>query len=212
VHVALVALVGEVSLIIERDSRKTARGQRAGRIALCVQGAELPYQYASAEGPITAIEDTRGRCAARYRWCGLRLWLPGISGSTSREVPFVAGDFGVDEVETVLQLLELPGDAELVRAEQLEPFRLVAAALADELRQAADRRQRHAGGPELHAIGQPLDVLRAVDAPAALITPHLAFQQPFALIQPQGVHAQPGAPGYLTDTQTHVAHHVIVIG
>lgn len=48
---------GEVSLITERESRKTTLIRRAGRITLCVQGTELPYQYASAEGPVTAIED-----------------------------------------------------------------------------------------------------------------------------------------------------------
>ena len=35
---------GEVSLITERDSRKTALFRRAGRITLCVQGTALPYQ------------------------------------------------------------------------------------------------------------------------------------------------------------------------
>jgi len=62
---------GEVSLITERDSRKTTLIRRAGRITLCVQGTELPYRYASAEGPITAIEDTvtieqRWAMASRY--------------------------------------------------------------------------------------------------------------------------------------------------
>jgi nitroimidazol reductase NimA-like FMN-containing flavoprotein (pyridoxamine 5'-phosphate oxidase superfamily) len=62
---------GEVSLITERDSRKTTLIRRAGRITLCVQGTELPYQYATAEGPITAIEDTvtveqRWAIASRY--------------------------------------------------------------------------------------------------------------------------------------------------
>jgi PPOX class probable F420-dependent enzyme len=90
VHVAVVAVAGEdgraplavpvwydyrpgeeVSLITERDSRKTTLIRRAGRITLCVQGTELPYQYASAEGPITAIEDTvtveqRRALASRY--------------------------------------------------------------------------------------------------------------------------------------------------
>jgi uncharacterized protein len=62
---------GEVSLITERDGRKTTLIRRAGRITLCVQGTVLPYQYASAEGPITAIEDTvtveqRWAIASRY--------------------------------------------------------------------------------------------------------------------------------------------------
>lgn len=62
---------GEVSMITERDSRKAVLIRRAGRITLCVQGRELPYRYASAEGPITAIEDTvtieqRRALAGRY--------------------------------------------------------------------------------------------------------------------------------------------------
>ena len=61
----------EVGLITERDSRKTTLIRRASRITLCVQGTGLPYQYASAEGPITAIEDTvtieqRWALASRY--------------------------------------------------------------------------------------------------------------------------------------------------
>jgi PPOX class probable F420-dependent enzyme len=62
---------GEVSLITARDSPKTTLIRRAGRIALCVQATELPYRYASAEGPVTAIEDTvtveqRRALASRY--------------------------------------------------------------------------------------------------------------------------------------------------
>jgi PPOX class probable F420-dependent enzyme len=61
----------EVSLITDRDSRKTTLIRRAGRITLCVQGTELPYRYAAAEGPVTAIEDTvtveqRRALASRY--------------------------------------------------------------------------------------------------------------------------------------------------
>jgi nitroimidazol reductase NimA-like FMN-containing flavoprotein (pyridoxamine 5'-phosphate oxidase superfamily) len=97
VHVAVVAVAGEdgraplavpvwydyrpgeeVSLITERDSRKTTLIRRAGRITLCVQGTELPYQYASAEGPITAIEDT---VTVEQRWA-----LASTSGATERMV------------------------------------------------------------------------------------------------------------------------------
>jgi uncharacterized protein len=68
---------GEVSLITERDSRKTILIRRAGRMSLCVQGTELPYRYASAEGPITAIEDT---VTVEQRWALANRYL-GPSGA-----------------------------------------------------------------------------------------------------------------------------------
>jgi PPOX class probable F420-dependent enzyme len=83
---------GEVSLITERDSRKTTLIRRAGRITLCVQGTELPYQYASAEGPITAIEDTvtveqRWALASRYLGPeGADAYIESTPGATERMV------------------------------------------------------------------------------------------------------------------------------
>ena len=83
---------GEVRLITERDSRKTALFRRAGRITLCVQGTALPYQYASAEGPITAIEDTvtveqRRALASRYLGPeGADAYIESTPGATERMV------------------------------------------------------------------------------------------------------------------------------
>jgi len=83
---------GEVSLITERDSPKTALIRRAGRITLCVQGTELPYRYASAEGPITAIEDTvtveqRRALASRYLGTdGADAYIDSNPGATQRMV------------------------------------------------------------------------------------------------------------------------------
>jgi general stress protein 26 len=83
---------GEVSLITERDSRKTALIRRAGRITLCVQGTGLPYQYVSAEGPITAIEDTvtveqRWALASRYFGPeGADAYIESNPGATERMV------------------------------------------------------------------------------------------------------------------------------
>jgi len=86
---------GEVSLITERDSRKTTLIRRAGRITLCVQGTELPYQYASAEGPIIAIEDTvtieqRWAIASRYLGPegpeGADAYIESTPGATERMV------------------------------------------------------------------------------------------------------------------------------
>jgi nitroimidazol reductase NimA-like FMN-containing flavoprotein (pyridoxamine 5'-phosphate oxidase superfamily) len=83
---------GEVSLITERDSRKTALFRRASRITLCIQGTALPYQYASAEGPITAIEDTvtveqRWALASRYLGPeGADAYIESTPGATERMV------------------------------------------------------------------------------------------------------------------------------
>jgi hypothetical protein len=66
--------------------------RRAGRITLCVQGTALPYQYASAEGPITAIEDTvtveqRWPLASRYLGPeGADAYIESTPGATERMV------------------------------------------------------------------------------------------------------------------------------
>jgi len=62
---------GEISLITARDSRKTALIRAAGRVTVTVQNGEAPYRYASAEGPVTAIEESvtveqRWELARRY--------------------------------------------------------------------------------------------------------------------------------------------------
>lgn len=62
---------GEISLITGRGSRKTALIRAAGRVTVSVQSADMPYRYASAEGPVTAIEESvtveqRWELARRY--------------------------------------------------------------------------------------------------------------------------------------------------
>lgn len=47
---------GELSVWMEKASRKAILLERAGRFSLCVQTEQRPYQYVSVEGPITAIE------------------------------------------------------------------------------------------------------------------------------------------------------------
>lgn len=47
---------GELSVWMEKSSRKAALLERAGRFSLCVQTEQRPYKYVSVEGPITAIE------------------------------------------------------------------------------------------------------------------------------------------------------------
>ena len=47
---------GELSVWMEKGSRKTRLLESVGRFSLCVQSEQRPYQYVSVEGPITAIE------------------------------------------------------------------------------------------------------------------------------------------------------------
>jgi nitroimidazol reductase NimA-like FMN-containing flavoprotein (pyridoxamine 5'-phosphate oxidase superfamily) len=61
----------EISLITARDSRKTALIRAAGRVTVAVQNGEPPYRYVSAEGPVTAFEESvtveqRWELARRY--------------------------------------------------------------------------------------------------------------------------------------------------
>jgi uncharacterized protein len=63
---------GEIILVTDRDSRKVRLIRKAGRVTVCAQTQEMPYRYASVEGPVTAIEDTvtveqRWELARRYR-------------------------------------------------------------------------------------------------------------------------------------------------
>jgi PPOX class probable F420-dependent enzyme len=61
---------GELSIVTDRDSRKTALIRAAGRISVCVQTHTVPYRYVSAEGPVTGIEpvthEERRTLARRY--------------------------------------------------------------------------------------------------------------------------------------------------
>jgi PPOX class probable F420-dependent enzyme len=62
---------GEIILVTDGDSRKAQLIRRAGRATVCAQTQEMPYRYASVEGPVTAIEDTvtveqRWELARRY--------------------------------------------------------------------------------------------------------------------------------------------------
>lgn len=62
---------GEIVLVTDGNSRKTQLIRKAGRVTVCAQTQEMPYRYASVEGPVTAIEDTvtveqRRELARRY--------------------------------------------------------------------------------------------------------------------------------------------------
>lgn len=97
-------------------------------------------------------------------------------------------------VEGRTHFLSPPSERVTVRLASEASFRrvaLVTATLGDD-------------GDILKAIAEHVDGLVVA---AALVTPDLAGQQPLTLVQPQGVHAQPGALRHLADTQTRVLHH-----
>jgi len=62
---------GEIVLVTDRNSRKAHLIRKAGRVTVCAQTQEMPYRYASVEGPVTAIEESvtveqRWEMAKRY--------------------------------------------------------------------------------------------------------------------------------------------------
>jgi PPOX class probable F420-dependent enzyme len=62
---------GELTILTERGSRKARLIREAGRISVCVQAAEPPYQYVTVEGPVTGIQESvamedRRALARRY--------------------------------------------------------------------------------------------------------------------------------------------------
>ena len=62
---------GEIILVTDRNSRKAQLIRKAGRVTVCAQTQEMPYRYATVEGPVTRIEDTvtveqRRELARRY--------------------------------------------------------------------------------------------------------------------------------------------------
>jgi len=63
---------GEIILVTDRDSRKVRLIRKAGRVTVCAQTQEMPYRYASVEGPVTAIEDT---VTVEQRWALARRYL-----------------------------------------------------------------------------------------------------------------------------------------
>ncbi len=62
---------GEITILTERNSRKTRLIRGAGRFSLCAQQDQPPYQYVTVEGPVTRIQDSvtveeRRTLARRY--------------------------------------------------------------------------------------------------------------------------------------------------
>ena len=63
---------GEILLVTDRDSRKARLIRAAGRVTVCAQTQEMPYRYASAEGPVTRIDNT---VTVEQRWEFARRYL-----------------------------------------------------------------------------------------------------------------------------------------
>src|SRR5919198_209079 len=125
-----------------------------------------------------------------------------LVGGPVREVLLVDADLARDDPQALLELGELALDALLLLAQQLEALLLVPRALAHELGQAADLRQRHARRPQLDADPQPVDVVRAVAAAAARAARDvLGDHQALALVEPQRVDPQPGLARDVADAQ-----------
>ena len=62
---------GTITVITGRESRKGRAIRAAGRVSLCVQSEERPYQYVSVEGPAQLAElDLAERLALARRYLG----------------------------------------------------------------------------------------------------------------------------------------------
>ena len=73
---------GEIILVTDGNSRKAQLIRKAGRVTVCAQTQEVPYRYASVEGPVTAIEDT---VTVEQRWeLARRTWATRAPTATSR--------------------------------------------------------------------------------------------------------------------------------
>ena len=83
---------GEIILVTDGNSRKAQLIRKAGRVTVCAQTQEVPYRYASVEGPVTAIEDTvtveeRWAIASRYLGPeGADAYIESTAGATERMV------------------------------------------------------------------------------------------------------------------------------
>jgi nitroimidazol reductase NimA-like FMN-containing flavoprotein (pyridoxamine 5'-phosphate oxidase superfamily) len=62
---------GQITVLIDRNSRKARLIRQAGRFSLCAQQDRPPYRYVTVEGPVTEIQesvtaDDRRALARRY--------------------------------------------------------------------------------------------------------------------------------------------------
>jgi PPOX class probable F420-dependent enzyme len=78
---------GEVVIITDRSSRKTRLIRQTGRLSLCVQSGEVPYKYASVEGPVAGIQETvtvEERRAMARRYLGAERGDAYVAATTDR--------------------------------------------------------------------------------------------------------------------------------
>jgi NAD(P)-dependent dehydrogenase (short-subunit alcohol dehydrogenase family) len=122
--------------------------------------------------------------------------LVGIAGGQSTSIDI---DLVVDECEVFLHLGEFGGDLGAVRLQEGKAFLLVAVSGRDELSVTADGLDGHAGGPQLGADGDPIEVELVVAPPAAGSAVDGGDHQAGTFVVAQGVHADPGAAGGLRD-------------
>ena len=85
---------GTVNVITGGQSVKARLLRAAGRLSLCVQNESMPYRYVSAEGPITALDETVSadeRRALAHRYLGPEggdLYLASTSEQAADSVAF----------------------------------------------------------------------------------------------------------------------------
>jgi hypothetical protein len=106
-----------------------------------------------------------------------------------------------DQVEAVAEPVDLGDQPVLMLAENGEAVRLGAGSAPDQGGVPADLGERHPGGAEPDAVGQPLHVVLGVDATAVGRAHYRGDQDAFAFVEAQRVHAEPGARRNLPDAQ-----------
>jgi len=129
---------------------------------------------------------------------------PQTVGVAGGEAAPVDADLVIEEGQALPQLGQPGGDLGAVRLQEGEPFRLVAAPCRDELGVAADGPDRHAGGPQPGAHGDPVEVEPVIAPPSAGGAADGGDDQAGALVVAQRVHADPGPAGGLGDAQSRL--------
>ena len=125
----------------------------------------------------------------------------GVAGGESAAV-YV--DLVVDEPEVVCELGDLRGHLFAVGLHKGKSLTLIAVPGRYELRIATDRLDRHAGGPQPGADGDPVEVELPVAPPASGAAINIGDDQAGALVVAQRMSADPGAARGLGDVHAGV--------
>jgi proline iminopeptidase len=120
-------------------------------------------------------------------------------------------DLVVDRLEVLLHLRQLGEHVGPVGFQESEPLVLVARPGGDQLRVAADARDGHAGGAQLGADDDPLEVESPVPAAPAARPVDRAGDQAGALVVAERVRAHAGAAGRLGDRHAAGRHGIVVL-